>query len=129
MVLGREVMGAWSEPVVAMQRMRQVLSGNCPWDELVTRWINRRYSLMLGHRVERTDEISVTPFLVPHRDEYSETVGYRIDGPHRSMIFIPDIDKGERWGTAIETVIRDTDVALLDGTFFQDGEIPGRSMA
>lgn len=129
MHLGREVMGAREVPVFAMPRMRQFLAGNGPWDQLVKLENIRLVSLVDGQRVELTDRISVTPFLVPHRDEYSETVGYRIDGPRRSVLFIPDIDKWERWSTAIESVVRDTDVALLDGTFFEDGEIPGRSMA
>lgn len=43
------------------------------------------------------ERISLTPLLASHRDEYSETVGPRIDGPNRSVFFLPDIDRWERW--------------------------------
>ena len=82
-----------------------------------------------GTPVEFSDHLSVTPFLVPHRDEYSETVGYRIDGPSKSALFIPDIDKWDRWDTDIRDLIRDVDYALLDAAFFADGELPGRDMS
>ena len=42
---------------------------------------------------------------------------------------MPDIDKWERWERPIESVIRQVDRAYVDGTFFADGEIQGRSMA
>jgi pyrroloquinoline quinone biosynthesis protein B len=66
---------------------------------------------------------------VPHRDEYSETVGYRIDGPERSAIFIPDIDKWEKWDRSIDSLIGSVNYAFLDGTFYQNGEIAGRDMS
>ena len=36
--------------------------------------------------------IKVNPFLVPHRDEFSETVGYQIEGPNKTALFIPGIN-------------------------------------
>jgi len=69
---------------------------------------------------------------VPHRPEYSEVVGYRIDGPHKSILFIPDIDSWEEWddlGTHIEDLIEEVDVAYLDASFFDHNEIPGRDMS
>jgi pyrroloquinoline quinone biosynthesis protein B len=67
--------------------------------------------------------------MVPHRDEFSETVGYVIEGPSKRVLFIPDIDKWEKWERKIEQVVEETDVSLLDGTFFSNGELPGRDMA
>ncbi len=127
--LGREVMGANRIPVYAMPRMKRFLENNGPWSQLVTanniaiRQIAHGVPIRLNHR------ISVTPLLVPHRDEYSETVGFRIDGPSRSVLFLPDIDKWDRWETKIENVLREVDLAYLDGTFFADGELPGRDMS
>jgi pyrroloquinoline quinone biosynthesis protein B len=76
-----------------------------------------------------TPDIQVTPFRVPHRDEYSETVGYRIDGPEKSALFIPDIDKWSRWDRNIVDMIKTVDYAFLDGTFFRNGEVAGRDMS
>jgi len=127
--LGHEVIGAEGVPVHAMPRMREFLSTNGPWDQLVRYRNIEIRPLEDGARVQLNERVAITPFLVPHRDEYSETVGFRIDGPNRSVLFLPDIDKWERWDRRIEDVMAEVDVAYLDGTFYDDGEIPGRDMA
>ena len=58
-----------------------------------------------------------------HRDDYSETVGYKIQTKSKSSIFIPDIDKWEIWDKDIVSIVRDTDYAFLDGTFYKNGEL------
>lgn len=128
MHLGREVMGAQSVPVYAMPRMRQFLENNGPWSQLVALKNIELRSLQPGSTVTLNERLRITPVPVPHRDEFSETVGFRIEGPQKSLLFIPDIDKWERWERSIEDAIRQTDYALLDGTFYQNGEIPGRDM-
>jgi len=129
MHFGREVMGASRVPVFAMPRMRAFLSTNGPWDQLVSLANIELHALEDDRGVNLREGLTVTPFLVPHRDEYTETVGYRIDGPNRSAIFIPDIDKWERWDRDLAALIREVDYAFIDATFYQDGEIPGRAMA
>lgn len=127
--LGREVMGARGVPVHAMPRMREFLTGHGPWSQLVALGNIILKDLENGKSVQLNERIRVTPFLVPHRDEFSETVGFRIEGPTHSAIYLPDIDKWKRWSTSIEDVLAKVDVAFLDGTFFADGELPGRNMA
>ena len=130
--LGREVMGTRGVPVFAMPRMREFLATNGPWEQLVRLGNMELRPLEDGVPLHLNHHITVTPFRVPHRDEYSETVGFRIQGPTRTVLFLPDIDKWERWeeeGTRIQDVVAGVDVAYLDGTFFADGEIPGRSMS
>jgi pyrroloquinoline quinone biosynthesis protein B len=129
MHLGREVVGAREVPVYVMPRMRDFLSRNGPWDQLVHLKNIELRPMQNEVPLELNQQIRVTPFLVPHRDEYTETVGFRIAGPQRSVVFIPDIDKWERWDRRLEEVIAGVDVAYVDGTFYADGEIPGRNMA
>lgn len=129
MHFGHEAMGASNIPVYAMPRMVEFLSANGPWDQLVRYQNIVLHALHDAATVELTNNVHVTPFLVPHRDEYSETVGYRIDGPNRSAVFIPDIDKWEDWDTDIRDIVRSVDYALLDASFFADGELPGRDMS
>ncbi|MDH3615118.1 MAG: MBL fold metallo-hydrolase [Gammaproteobacteria bacterium] len=129
MHFGHEAGATRDVPVYAMPRMHQFLSGNGPWDQLVRYKNIELVSLESGTALTLSDTLTVTPFLVPHRDEYSETVGYRIDGPTRSAVFIPDIDKWDRWDTDIRAVIRSVDYALLDAAFYADGELPGRDMS
>jgi len=130
--LGREAMGAQRVPVYAMPRMEAFLRGNGPWDLLVRLGNVELRALAAGTPVRLGARLTATPLLVPHRDEYSETVAFRIAGPKRTVLWLPDIDKWEKWGaqgTKLETVLASVDVAYLDGTFFADGEVPGRSMA
>ncbi|MGB4737033.1 MAG: MBL fold metallo-hydrolase [Fuerstiella sp.] len=127
--LGREVMGTDAIPVYGMPRMNAFLTDNGPWSQLVTLKNIALNPLTADVAVRLNDRLSVTPFLVPHRDEFSETVGFRIQGPNRSVVFIPDIDKWEKWDRRIEDLIADSDIAYLDGTFFGNGEIPGRDMS
>ena len=129
MQLGREVIGTHKMPVFAMPRMREYLSTNGPWSQLVGLENISLQALHADSTIRLTEHLQVTPFRVPHRDEYSETVGYRIDGPERSAIFIPDIDKWEKWDRNIDSLIGSVDFAFLDGTFYQNGEIAGRDMS
>ena len=128
MYLGKEAMGAKNVAVYAMPRMRNFLSNNAPWDQLVTESNIRIQPLTDGERVDLSRQLKVTPLQVPHRDEYSETVGYVIEGPTKKALFIPDIDKWERWEIAIETVLSTVDYAFLDATFFDGTELPNRDM-
>jgi len=127
--LGREVMSTNRVPVYAMPRMKRFLENNGPWSQLVSAKNIAIHEIADGRQIQLNERISVTPLLVPHRDEYSETVGFRIQGPKRSAIFLPDIDKWDRWKTKIEDVLSHVDVAYLDGTFYADGELPGRDMS
>lgn len=127
--LGREVMGTSGINVYAMPRMRKFLTSNGPWDQLVTLNNIQLQPLNADVAVKLNERLSVTPILVPHRDEYSETVGFIIEGPSRKVLFIPDIDKWSRWDRPIEDIVKAVDVAYLDGTFFGNGEIPGRDLS
>ncbi|MBP7474656.1 MAG: MBL fold metallo-hydrolase [Pyrinomonadaceae bacterium] len=123
MYLGRESMNASGVKVFAMPRMRQMLEQNAPWSQLVSLKNIAIQSLADKKEVRLNSRIIVEPFLVPHRDEFSETVGYRIKTPSRSLIFIPDIDKWSKWQTPLADVVKANDLLFVDGTFYEDGEI------
>ena len=127
--LGREALGARDVPVFAMPRMRQYLRENGPWSQLLALENIQLSPIEHASPIKLNDRLSVTPMLVPHRDEFSETVGFEIHGPNHKVLFLPDIDKWDRWETKIEHVIARVDHALVDGTFFDDAELPGRDMS
>ena len=127
--LGREVMGAKEVPVYAMPRMKQFLETNGPWNQLVNLGNISIQEINDNGGVQLNERLSIVPFLVPHRDEYSETVGYKVQGPNKSLIFIPDIDKWDKWESNIKELVEDNDYSLLDGTFYDINELPGRDMS
>ncbi|MDB4458997.1 MBL fold metallo-hydrolase [bacterium] len=127
--LGREVIGSKSVPVYAMPRMKSFLKQNGPWSQLLRLNNIDIRPLAADKSIRLNARLSVTPFLVPHRDEFSETVGFRIDGPEISVLFIPDIDKWGKWSRQIEDQLKQVDVAYLDGTFYAEGELPNRAMS
>jgi len=126
--LGREVLGARSIRTYAMPRMREFLQHNGPWDQLVKLHNIELVPIEDGAAIALNERITVTPLRVPHRDEYSETVGFLIRGPSRSILWLPDIDKWEKWSTPLESVLARVDVAYLDGTFYDASELPGRDL-
>lgn len=129
MYLGKEAMEADNTPVYVMPRMRNFLTNNGPWGQLVSNKNITLKELANEQPIRLSESIEVTPFLVPHRDEYSETVGYRIRGPNKSVLFIPDIDKWEKWDKNISNEVKKVDYAFLDATFFSAEEINQRDIS
>ncbi len=128
MQLGKEVMNEKKIKVYAMPRMKKFLENNGPWSQLV-KIKNIEIELLQNETaVKLTDEISVIPMLVPHRDEYSETVGFKIQAKSKSALYIPDIDKWELWNKNILDELAKVDFAFLDATFYSADELPGRNM-
>ena len=129
MYLGKEALGAKRLPVYAMPRMTAFLSGNGPWDQLVNQENIALRPLEADKELVLSKQLSITPFLVPHRDEYSETVGFLVRGPQKSVLFIPDINKWEIWDRSIVALIAEVDLAFIDGSFYDGQELPHRNMA
>jgi pyrroloquinoline quinone biosynthesis protein B len=123
MYLGFEALGSDRVSVYAMPRMKQYLETSGPWSQLVG--FSNVHLKELGNDsvVTLNKDLKVTPFLVPHRDEYSETVGYKIEGAKKTALFIPDIDKWETWERNIVEEVKKVDYAFVDASFFIDGEI------
>lgn len=130
--LGREALGTRELPLLAMPRMMHFLRSNGPWEALIRDGNILPIPLHDGVPFPLNDRIRLTPFTVPHRDEYSETVGFRVEGPNRSALFLPDIDRWEdldRQGVRIEEMIEGVEAAWLDATFYNGQELPGRDMS
>ncbi|NOT51950.1 MAG: MBL fold metallo-hydrolase [Chitinophagaceae bacterium] len=129
MYLGREAMNANKVPVYAMPRMYDFIKNNGPWSQLVTLNNIELKKLKADSVIKLNERVSIEPLLVPHRDEFSETVGYLIKTGTRSVLFIPDIDKWNKWERSIGDLVKQNDYLLVDGTFYREGELPGRNMS
>ncbi len=128
MQLGREVMGVNKMKVYAMPRMRQFLENNGPWNQLVQLKQIELLPLFADSGVGILEKVHITPFKVPHRDEYSETVGFSIRTAAFETIFIPDIDKWEKWFPEqtlhkLDSVLAKAKYILVDGTFYNEKEL------
>lgn len=129
MYLGREATNANMVPVYVMPRMKNFLETNGPWNQLVSLKNIELNEMNADSTVQLTLNLKIIPFLVPHRDEYSETVGYLIKGAEKSAAFIPDIDKWEKWDRSITDLIQSVDYAFLDATFYSGDELNTRDIS
>jgi len=129
MYLGKEAMATKDVRVYGTRRMISFLRKNAPWNALITDDRIEPRVLQPGESVDIPPGLKVTPILVPHRDEFSDTVVYLIEGPRKKVLFIPDIDKWEKWNRDLREMAEKVDVLLVDGTFSSMDELPGRNIA
>lgn len=123
MYFGREAYGKKDIPVYAMPKMKQYLQENGPWSQLVQLGNIQIKELQNETSVSLNNQLNVTPFKVPHRDEFSETVGYKITSKNKTALFIPDIDKWQKWKKDIVEEVKKVDYAFIDASFLKDGEL------
>jgi pyrroloquinoline quinone biosynthesis protein B len=128
MHLGREAMGANGVKVYTLPKFKQYLSSNGPWSQLVELG-NIALQPLTENQPVKLGNLMVIADAVPHRDEFSETAAFNFQIKDRKYLFIPDIDKWEKWDRDIVEEVKKVDVALLDGSFFEDGELPNRPMS
>lgn len=128
MEFGREVMATKNLKVYVLPKLKSYLEQNGPWSQLVK--LNNIH--LIGLTADQSISIlnnTITAFTVPHRDEYSETAGFKIITPTRKYLFIPDVDKWNKWGKNVIDEIKTVDVALLDATFYTHKELENRAIA
>jgi pyrroloquinoline quinone biosynthesis protein B len=127
--LGYEAMSAHRLPVYCSPRMAGFLKSNGPWSQLVDLENISLCPLQFDTALRLTPDIAVTPFPVPHRDEFSDTLGFWIRGQNKRLLYIPDIQNWKAWQIPIREVCEKADIAVLDGTFFSPAELPGRDLS
>jgi pyrroloquinoline quinone biosynthesis protein B len=109
--------------------MKSFLETNGPWSQLVANENIVLEEIQHNVEIDLSPTLKVIPLQVPHRDEYSETVGFKIIGPRRTVLFIPDIDKWSKWETNIIEAVATVDFALVDATFYDAKEINNRDIS
>ena len=129
MYFGREALNSKSINVYAMPRMKRFLEDNGPWSQLVSLKNILIKEINNNSKLSVDPNIIIQPIEVPHRAEFSETVGYIIHGPNKKLLFIPDIDKWYLWDKSIIDEIKKVDYALLDATFYDEKEINYRDIS
>ncbi|HZF07708.1 MAG TPA: MBL fold metallo-hydrolase [Thermoanaerobaculia bacterium] len=121
--LNTQGLATWCSP-----RMAAYLRGNGPWSQLVRLNNLTLHEIELGKPFPLEEGVTVTALPVPHRDEYTDTLGFRIQGPQKTLFYVPDTDAWSTWKTPVTEVLKDVDYALLDGTFYSPDELPDRDV-
>ena len=123
MYLGRESLGANGVNVRVLPKMSDFLKNNGPWGQLVKLNNIDLEEIYFEKTSSIFNNIEIIPLQVPHRDEYSETAGYIIKGRYKTALFIPDIDKWEKWDIDLSQLAKEFDFLLIDATFYDSKEI------
>ncbi len=126
MYLGREVMATRETPVYAGDGMAAILRHHVPWKQLVDLRNIELMPMRTGESFVLDDELSVTPLLVPHRNEFAETFGFVIEGPSKKLLYIPDVDRWEQWERDLGEIASGVDYCILDATFYSPTELAQR---
>ena len=128
MSLGLEIMNTKKIPVYVMPRMKNFILNNAPTNQLI---LNKNIFIidLINLSPIILNDLSVTPFEVPHRNELSETVGFKIMTRDNSVIYLPDIDDWGQWDVDLCTLVHDNDILFLDGTFYNKKEINLRDIS
>jgi len=126
--LGFEAISAPGIPAYCTPRMADYLTNNGPWSQLV-----EQENIALRRVTPGTpfdlEGLSITPIAVPHRDEFSDTVAFRIRGPAHTVLYIPDCAPWRKWRAPFPdptSIFDGVDIALVDGCFHSVDELPGR---
>jgi pyrroloquinoline quinone biosynthesis protein B len=125
-LLGREGVGMQETSIYCTPSMRAYLSTNGPWSLMVDEGRLVFPDVPVDREFPVDDRLSARMIPVPHRPEFSDTVGWVFRGPGGSVLYLPDIDRWEAWQYPVADIVRSVDASLLDGSFYSADEVPGR---
>ena len=126
--LGLESMNTSKIPIYAFDKMESFLKDNSIFNQLI-----KNKNIIINKMDENSEiyinkNVKINGFLVPHRNELSETVGYNIKSQNKSIIYLPDIDSWDKWKIDVIELIKVHDILILDGTFYNKNELKNRNM-
>ena len=125
---GLEALNLKNIPVYVLPRMKEFLYQNSMFYQMIENKNIIIKELKNNSQIQLNENLELQPFFVPHRNELSETVGYKIIGENNSVIYLPDIDSWSDWDVSLIDIIKDNDIVIIDGTFFSKDEIVGRNI-
>lgn len=125
--LGKEAMAVKKLPVFLGERLRSHLTQNEPWASLFRDEHLVPYPIANEDRFDLASGLSMTVVEVPHRAEWSETFAFRVTGPERTLLYLPDIDF--LTADSLSALLEGVDLALIDGTFYAGDELKERDMS
>ncbi len=133
-LFGKEVMGAKDLITHCSPAMVTLLNETPAWSELLQQGVllPRPWAAITSFEPTKRCGFTITPIPVPHRSELTDTHALLITGPERRLLFLPDIDSWDELlhGRGLKEWLNemDVDIALIDGTFWDGGELAERNM-
>lgn len=124
---GREVCATQGLPVWVSPRMAGFLRGHGPWKQLVALDQIDVREVLPGGTFAPWPGLTVEAIAVPHRDEFSDTMAFKLRGPNACVLFVPDVDAWGKHEGLLERLLDGVDVAYVDGTFYDGRELPERA--
>ena len=125
---GKEALNLSNVPLYVMPKMSDFIKSNKAFNFLINSKNIVLEVIQENQNIDLTENAYISSFLVPHRNEMSETVGYKIKSSLKSIIYLPDIDSWEKWDKNINDIIKNNDYSLIDGTFYAKNEILNRDI-
>jgi len=119
-LLGKECTDEKNVPIYCSPIMKKFLQNNHPFNHLLERNNIILKDMVIGKELHfRKFNFLIKPIKVPHRNEYTDTLGYIIESK-RKLLYFSDLDF---WTEEIIKHVNSVDIALLDGTFYTKDEI------
>ena len=128
MQLGKECATTHEIPTYVTTRMGAFLTSNAPWSQLVEDKNIELHIIEPSVPFSPLNGLTVEAIQVPHREDFSDTIAFKIYGPNLTLLFVPDIDC---WGDneqLFEHLLTNVDIAYIDATFYNGRELPNRDV-
>jgi len=120
-LFGKEAWNTTALPLYLSRQFIDYLNSNEPFKTLV---INNNVIL---NQISAGEEnaYGITAIEVPHRQDFTNTLAFGFDLNGKQVIYLPCVDY---FDDKMIEVIRSYDLAILDGTFYSDGELTDRDI-
>ncbi len=120
-LLGQEAWNIKKLPIFMSEEFSKFIQTNEPFKTLVTN------NNIIIHKIEDGLESkhNIVPINVPHRQDFTDTFAFSFELNDRKVIYLPCLDY---FDDRVIGIIQSHDLAILDGTFYSDDELPERDI-
>lgn len=108
--------------------MLQYLTTNEPWAVMFRNYNVVPIELHDQVAIQLSEKLTLIPCNVKHRADFTDTFAFKIHGSHQKLFYCPDIDSWENMFESLPEIASTMDILLLDSTFYDNNELPGRDM-
>ena len=129
-LFGKEVMNLKNVRLHASELMIKLIENTPKWNKLIEDKILIPIQFNSNESMQISENLKITPIRVPHRDELTDTHAFMINGPQKSLLYLPDHDT---WEETLNMVQQDSviewfdflgiEIVLMDGTFWSKNEL------